>query len=71
MPDLIYEAEEQLGCLDDRIAQLREEYEQIQFAERVARRDGRRTDARRYRLRSHNLIGILSYLISQRSRTEH
>lgn len=71
MPDLYYEAEEQLGCLDNRITQLREEYEQIQFAEMIARRDGRRKDAQRYRLQSHNVIGTLSYLLSQRCRTEH
>ena len=71
MPNLIHEAEQQIGCLDARIAQLRDEYEEIRFAEMVARRAGSRQDAERYRERSHRLIGTLSYLVSQRSRTEH
>ncbi|HKJ62834.1 MAG TPA: hypothetical protein VKA94_12715 [Hyphomicrobiales bacterium] len=71
MPDLHHEAEKQLGCLDARIAQLRDEYEQIQFAEMVARRAGSRLHAEHCRVQSHKLIGTLSYLVSQRSRTEH
>jgi hypothetical protein len=37
----------------------------------VARRAGGRQEAERYRERSHRLIGTLSYLVSQRSKTEH
>jgi hypothetical protein len=71
MPNLVHDAEKQIGCLDARIAQLRDEYEQIQFAEMVARRAGSRRDAEQYRLRSHRLIGTLSYLVSQRTHIEH
>lgn len=71
MPDLHHEAEKQLGCLDARIAQLKDEYEEIQFAEMIARRAGSRQHAEQYRLRSHKLIGTLSYLVSQRKQIEN
>ncbi|MBX2805021.1 MAG: hypothetical protein KTR19_03520 [Hyphomicrobiales bacterium] len=71
MPNLSHDAEKQIGCLEDRIKQLREEYEQIQFAKVIARRAGSRWNAKRYRLQSHKLIGTLSYLVRQRNQIEH
>ena len=61
-------AAKQLGSLDARIAQLRDEYDDVQFAEMIARRAGSKEHAEQYRLRSRILIGTLSYLVDQRWR---
>ena len=71
MPNLNFEAAKQLRCLEARIAQLKQEYEENQFIETITRRAGRKRLADRYRQRSRELMSRLSYLISLLGKAKH